>query len=193
MRGILQALKAIGRWPQRLGNEGVSLIELVAAVAVLALLVGVAAPSFLTMMGRSQVDAASRQLLSDVRLARSMAIGQVGWEYKVLGFNANAPSPFANQYRILGRGPGQPWPADTVAPFPQNATQMAGPWVNMNAEYSGAMINPADGTSRFWVTFNARGVRIDIDNSFNPSLVITDGGTMQRRVSVSLPGVVTIQ
>jgi len=192
MRRMGQALKTVGGWPRRLGNEGVSLLELVAAVAVLALLVGLAAPNFLTMMSRSQVDAASRQLLSDVRRARSLAITQ-GWEYKVLGFNAEADSPFANQYRILARSPGQLWPDETAAPF-QNATQIAGPWINVNNEYPGARINPGDldGTVQFWVAFNARGVRIESDG-FNPLFISDGSGSVQRAMAVSLPGVVTIQ
>ena len=193
MRCIVQALKTVGRWPQRLGNEGVSLIELVAAVAVLAILVGVATPNFLTMMRRSQVDAASRQLLTDVRLARSLAIAQ-GWEYKIFGFNAGAASPFANQYRFLARANNTiDWTAfEVAAPF-QNATQIAGPWFNMNNEYPGARINLGDVSPRFWVAFNSRGVRIELDPSFNPLRIRDDGGAVTRQLTVSLPGVVTVQ
>ncbi len=150
-------------------------------------------PSFLTLMNRSQVDAATRHILSDVRRARSLAI-TTGWEYKVLGFNSDAPSGFANQYRFLARRPGGPWPADTAAPS-QNATQIAGQWVNLNNEYPGARINPGDtaGTASFWVAFNARGVRIELDPSFNPMVVTDDGGAVTNLLNVSLPGIVTIQ
>lgn len=194
MRWAVKALKTAGRWPCRLGNKGVSLVELVAAVAVLALLAGVAMPTFLTMVRRSQVDAATRQILSDVNRARSVAI-TTGWEYKFFGYNANAPSPFANQYRFLARSTAAVgWPADTAAPF-TNATQIAGPWVNLNNEYPGALINPGDigGQARFWVAFNARGVRIELDNSFNPMVVTDGGGAVTNTLNVSLPGIVTIQ
>jgi Tfp pilus assembly protein FimT len=163
---------------------------MVVTVAILALLVGVAYPIFQSMAGRSTVDAASRQLLGDVRRARSLAITQ-GWEYKVFGFNVDAASPFANQYRLLARANNTiDWTAyETAAPF-QDATRMAGPWVNVTNEYTGARMNPGDPTPRFWIAFNARGIRIELDNF---PLVITDGGTVQRSVNVSLPGVVTIQ
>ena len=196
MQWAVKALKTAGRWPRRLGNKGVSLIELVAAVAVLALLVGVAMPSFLTMMRRSQVNAATRHILSDVNRARSLAI-TTGWEYRILGFNVDAPSPFANQYRFLARANNTiDWTLfETVAPF-QSPTQMAGPWVNLNNEYPGALINPGDtgGQARFWVAFNARGVRIERDVSFNPLNIRSDSvGAVTRSLNVSLPGIVTIQ
>ncbi len=196
MRWVVEALKKEGRWPGRpLGNKGMSLVELVAAVAVLGLLVGITMPSFLTMMRRSQVDAATRHILSDVQRARSLAI-TTGWEYRVFGFNSDATSPFANQYRLMARSTAAVgWPPDTAAPF-QNATQIAGQWVNLNNEYPGALINPGDtgGLARFWVAFNARGVRIELDNSFNPLNVSSDSvGAVTRSLNVSLPGIVTIQ
>ena len=195
MQWAVKALKTAGRWPRRLGNKGVSLIELVAAVAVLGLLVGVAMPSFLTMMRRSQVDAATRHILSDAHRARSLAI-TTGWEYKFFGYNADAPNPFANQYRFLARSTAAVgWPAEAAAPF-QSATQIAGPWVNLNNEYPGALINPGDtgGLARFWVAFNARGVRIERDDSFNPLNIRSDSvGAVTRSLNVSLPGIVTIQ
>jgi len=195
MQWAVKALKTAGRWPRRLGNKGVSLIELVAAVAVLALLVGVAMPRFQTMVRRSQVDAATRHILSDVNRARSLAI-TTGWEYKFFGYNSDAPSPFANQYRFLARNPaGGVWPADAAAPI-QSPTQIAGQWVNLSNIYPGALINPGDtgGQARFWVTLNARGVRIDVDNSFDPMNVRSDSvGAVNRSLSVSLPGIVTIQ
>ena len=161
---------------------------------VLGLLVGVAMPSFQTMVRRSQVDAATRHILSDTNRARSLAI-TTGWEYKFFGYNADAPNPFANQYRFLARSTAAVgWPAEAAAPF-QNATQIAGQWVNMNNEYPGARINPGDtgGQARFWVAFNARGVRIELDNSYNPMVVTDDGGVVTNTLNVSLPGIVMIQ
>ncbi len=199
MRWVVEALKKEGRWPGRpLGNKGMSLVELVAAVAVLGLLVGITMPSFLTMMRRSQVDAATRHILSDVQRARSLAI-TTGWEYRVFGFNSDSPSPFANQYRLMARSAGSCcWPADTAAPSapPLTPNQIAGPWVNMNNEYPGALINPGDiaGQGLFFVAFNARGVRIELDPSFNPLNIRSDSvGAVTRSLNVSLPGIVTIQ
>ncbi len=188
--------KTAAKWPRRLGNKGFSLVELVAAVAVLGLLVGIATPSFLTMMRRSQVDAATRHILSDVNRARSLAI-TTGWEYRVFGYNSDAASPFANQYRFLARAnSGIDWTLfEAAAPF-QNATQIAGQWVNLNNEYPGALINPGDtgGQARFWVAFNARGVRIELDTSFNPLNVSSDSvGAVTNSLNVSLPGTVMIQ
>ncbi len=196
MEWTVEALKTDGRWPVRpLGNKGFSLIELMAAVAVVALLIGVAAPSFLTMIQGNQVDAGTRRLLADVHRARSQAI-TTGWEVKILGFNAGAGNGFANQYRLLARANNlTAWLPDLAAPTtpPLTPTQIAGQWVNMNNEYRGVSLNVGDPSPRFWVTFNARGIRIDQDNSFQ-NMTISDGsGTVTRSMSVSLPGIVTIQ
>ena len=48
--------------------------------------------------------------------------------------------------------------------------------------------------SLFFVSFNARGVRIELDGSFNPLNVSSDSvGAVTNSLNVSLPGIVTIQ
>jgi type IV fimbrial biogenesis protein FimT len=56
------------------GSHGFTLIELMVAVAMIAILSAVAAPSFSEMMMRSAVRSASSDLGSDINLARAEAI-----------------------------------------------------------------------------------------------------------------------
>ncbi len=158
---------------------------------MLAIVAGLAIPSFLTYTQRSKLDAAVRQIVEDVRQARSRATLE-GWQYRIYGFNYGAGSAYKNQYRLMGRSSaGVAWPADTANPF-QTATQMAGVWTNVNTTYPGVRINPADGTDHFWVAFDARGIAFDVDDSFNPLRVTHQtGGT--KSVSVTTAGSIRIQ
>lgn len=168
-------------WTEPGKGKGYTVIELLIAAVIAAILVGAAIPSFLGIVQSSRLEAAALQIMSDVRAARSKAISS-GWQYRIFGFNVGASSTYKNQYRFMARKPGQPWPSDTVAPF-VSGTQMAGPWININTLYPGVKLNPQDGTPRFWVAFDARGVRIETD-SFDPFQVVGQaGGAKSLRVS----------
>ena len=56
------------------GSRGFTLIELMVAVAMIAILSAVAAPSFSEMMVRSAIRSASSDLGADLNLARAEAI-----------------------------------------------------------------------------------------------------------------------
>jgi len=59
---------------QNFRNQGFSIVELMVAVAVLAIIVGIGMPSFQAMMERSRLDAAADSLADSLRFARSEAI-----------------------------------------------------------------------------------------------------------------------
>jgi prepilin-type N-terminal cleavage/methylation domain-containing protein len=172
-------------------ERGYTLVEILVATVMLAIIAGIAIPSFLAYTQRSKLDAAVRQIVEDVRQARSRASLR-GWQYRIYGFNYGAASAYKNQYRLMGRSSGTvAWPADSAGSF-ENATQMAGEWINVNTTYPGVRINPLDGTLHFWVAFDARGVAIDVDDSFKPLQVTHQtGGT--KTVSVTTAGSVRIQ
>ena len=172
-------------WNRQVRRKGFTVIELLVAVAMAAILIAASMPFFLGTIQRSRFDGAVRQIVSDVREARSRAI-TTRWQYRIFGYNVGASSAFRNQYRFMARSSATAgWPADTAAPF-QSATQMAGQWININTLYPGVRLNPQDGTPRFWVAFDARGAAFEIDGSFDPLVVAGQtGATKSLRVSVA--------
>ena len=151
----------------------------------------ISAPNFRTLLQVYRRDGAVQQVVGDVRKARTEAV-KAGWQYRVYGFNGNTTSAYKNQYRLMGRSSGAvAWPNATDGVF-QSATQMLGSWVDINKLYPGITLNPADITPDFWVTFDSRGVRIDLEPSFNPMAIANQRGNT-RSISITAVGSVTIQ
>ena len=172
-------------------ERGFTLVETLIVTVMLAIMAAVAIPNFLVYKQRSQVDAATRQMVEAVREARSKAILR-GWEYRIYGFNSGSSSTYKNKYRLMGRSSNAvAWAADSSGSF-ENATAMASEWINIGTVYPGVTFNPTDGTDHFWVVFNNQGVAYDIDDSFNPLRVThTTGGT--KSVYITSAGSVKIQ
>ena len=154
----------------RESKRGLTLVELAIAMMVIVILLAVAIPAFQALLQRSQLDAAVRQIMSDVREVQSRAT-LTAWQYQLVGYENDSGSPFRNQYRVIGRSSSAvAWPVDTVAAFnfptlPPGATQMAGNWVNVNTMFPDVKLDTADATNRFWVSYDSRGVAFQI-NSF---------------------------
>ncbi|GAA0692955.1 hypothetical protein GCM10009104_20230 [Marinobacterium maritimum] len=55
-------------------HQGFSVIEMMVAIAVLSIIVGIGIPSFKSMMDRSRIDAAADDLADGLRYARSEAL-----------------------------------------------------------------------------------------------------------------------
>jgi len=148
----------------RESKRGLTLVELVIAMMVCVILLAVAIPAFQTMLQRSQLDAAVRQVMSDVREAQSRAT-LTSWQYRLIGFENDSGSPYKNQYRVIGRSSSAVgWPVETVATF-SSATQMAGNWINVNTMFPDVKLDTSDATTRFWVSYDSRGAAFEI-NSF---------------------------
>lgn len=172
-------------------TKGITLPELLVVAAVAVILMGVSMPAFLTMRENARLKGAVMHVVSDVQDARSRAI-VTGWQYRLLGFNAGADSAYRNQYRLLARrSSAVPWPEQTTAPF-ESATQVAGLWVDLVALYHGVRLNPEEITASFWITFDGRGVPIEINGSASP-LRIAGGQGASRAVLVSPVGSVRVQ
>jgi type IV fimbrial biogenesis protein FimT len=67
-------------------QKGFSLIEIMVAVSIGAILMAAVLPGFMGMMKTYRRDAAVEQVAGDIRKARSQAIA-TGWQYELLGFN----------------------------------------------------------------------------------------------------------
>ena len=69
-------------------KKGITLIELMVTVAIIGIVVGIAIPSFTSYLPRLRLNGAARDLISDLRLARSLAVGE-NKQYKVVFDVAN--------------------------------------------------------------------------------------------------------
>lgn len=172
----------------RVTARGFSSAELAITLAVVGLLALIAIPSFTSMVRRSRVSGASRQIISDIREARSRSLGS-GWEYKLFGFAATSTDTRKNQYRVLGRSnSGVSWPSDTSAVI-STSTQRAGAWMNINTGFPGVrLVSP---TARFEVAFDSRGSAPG-SASFNPLVVNNQWGTTSS-ITVTTTGGVRVQ
>ncbi len=171
-------------------RKGFSLIEVMVASAIAAVLMTVVFQNFTGLMRTYRRDGAIQQLTGDVRKARAEAI-RTGWQYRLVGYSAGSASAYGNQYRLMGRSStAAGWPADTVAAF-QGTTQTAGTWTNVGALFKDVRINPS-GNSTFSVAFDSRGVRIEVDAGFSPA-VVSGSNVASKSVSVSVVGSVRIQ
>lgn len=171
------------------GSAGFTLVELVVVVGIVIVMMAVGLPYFSSMIKGSRLDGATRQLVGDVREARSRAT-LTGWEYKIFGYSSSGGGANPNQYRILGKGPSAGWPLDTVQSF-QSATQMAGEWIDITREFPGISLTPSGGYASFYVSFNPQGVATGIVN-FSPLQLTSDAGG-SKSVTVTPAGGVKIQ
>jgi prepilin-type N-terminal cleavage/methylation domain-containing protein len=174
-------------------QKGFSLVEALVALSVGAILMAAIVPGFLGMLKTYRRDAAVEKVAGDLRKARGQAIA-TGWQYRLMGFNQgwSTSSPYKNQYRIMARrSSADGWPADTVAPM-SSATQYAGPWIDITRTFPGVKLNPADNSQHFSVAFDSRGVRIELDTSFDPLVIVPQTGT-SKSMRVSAVGSALIQ
>jgi prepilin-type N-terminal cleavage/methylation domain-containing protein len=145
-------------------KRGLTLVELVIAMMVMVILLALAIPAFMALLQRSQLDGAVRQVMSDAREAQSRAT-LTSWQFRLIGYDIDAGNAYKNQYRVIGRSSSAvAWPADTGPNF-SSATQMAGPWVNVNRQFPDVKLDTSDATSKFYVSYDSRGVAFEI-NSF---------------------------
>jgi type II secretory pathway pseudopilin PulG len=158
----------------------------VTVVSILGIMAVIGLPLFTATLQTSRLDAAARQIMSDLQEARSRAT-LTGWQYRIVGYKIGGGSPYENQYRLVGRNSSAvAWPADNSGVF-ESATQMGGPWINIDTLYSGVRLNPQDGNPSFWVSFDPRGVPFEISAGFSPLRVTHETGTT-RSVRVSSVG-----
>jgi prepilin-type N-terminal cleavage/methylation domain-containing protein len=167
-----------------MSRRGFTVMELMVAVALGAILAAMAAPGFVEMVRRGRQFSAVRRVVSDLRDARSRAIS-TGWEYRVVGYDADTTGDRPNQYRVLARrSTAVAWPGEEDAPF-QSDTQLAARWVDVAAEYPGVRFDSED--TRFELTFDSRGTAADASDDFNPLRVIGHDG-LESSLTVSVVG-----
>lgn len=163
------------------------MIELLVAVTIGGLIVLAGVPAMTNLLRRSRVETVTRQVLSDVREARSRAI-TTGWEFRVVGYHATTGGNWSNQYRLLGRRSSAfAWPDDDDAPF-SSSNQYAGPWVDVSTQQAGVRLEPS--ATSFTLTFGPRGAPTST-TGFAPLVVANDD--VSRSLTVSTGGAVSVQ
>jgi prepilin-type N-terminal cleavage/methylation domain-containing protein len=172
-------------------QRGFSLVETMVALCIAGIVMGAFLPNILAAMRSYRRDGVVEQIAGDIRKARSQAIA-TGWQYRIMGISQGNTSTYKNQYRFMARRTtADGWPADTVAQM-QSATQMAGPWININKIYPGVKMNPTDTSAHFSVAFDSRGVRIELDTNFDPLVIVPQSGP-SKTVRISAVGSTSIQ
>jgi Tfp pilus assembly protein FimT len=164
------------------------MIEVMVAVTLIGLITLAAVPAMTNIVKRNKLDTVTRQILGDVREARSRAI-TAGWEYRVQGWHATTGGTRKNQYRTFGRKTAATsWPATECAPF-SSSTQYASTWTDVSAQKSGVSMVPSTGTS-FTLAFGPRGTATDT-TGFAP-LTFTNS-TGSKTITVSPTGMLKVQ
>lgn len=170
-------------------NRGFTVLEALFAITLGAMVIALAVPSFVEILGRSRHGSAVRRLVSDLREARAQAIA-TGWEFRVVGYDSGASSEHHNQYRILARrSSAVAWPDEEAAPFASD-TQKAERWVDLVSDYPGVEFDSED--TSFEVTFDSRGTAPGASDTFNPLRLVGPNGT-ERSLTVSVVGGIRVE
>jgi Tfp pilus assembly protein FimT len=170
-------------------QRGLSVVELTAALTIVAALAMAAVPPLYEIVRNSRLKAAARHLAGELRQARSRAVG-TGWEYRIVGYGAPAGNEHRNRYRVLARSQSAiPWPDETAAAS-ASATQIVGEWVAIGELFPGVSINEDDGDG-FALTFDSRGVPIERSLNFDP-LEVSNATGAEKFLTVSAVGNVAI-
>lgn len=177
----------------RLGSQGFTVIELLSALVIAAILIGAAMPSFLSMIRGSRLNAATRQVVSEIRAVQSLAVTRGG----VFGFHwggdplvGMATSVYRIESNQTGNCPDWPLPADTMATNPDVIRD----WRDLSIEYPGVTITAVQdngGNPLGGVMFNSQGASVNTCPpavSFPLTVTIADGSGNTRTVEIRSAG-----
>lgn len=170
-------------------QRGLSMVEMLAAMALVAALALASAPPLVEIVRNSRLKAAARHIAGDLQQARSRAVG-TGWEYRVVGFGAAASNEHRNEYRVMARSaPSVVWVDETSGPL-ESSTQIVGEWVGIDDLFPGVRINDSDGDG-FALTFDSRGIPVEKSLNFDPLQVSNSTGS-EKFLTISSVGNVAV-
>jgi Tfp pilus assembly protein FimT len=149
------------------GHRGISALELLVVVGILAILAGIGTPALLGALERSRLEAGASELVGALRRAQADAVSQGGFFRVHLGSDPAVGRP--NSFRIERSTNGAVWPspADTIATSPLVVTE----WVDLARQYPGLTVGfPVDSSARTltWITYNSRGAFVDPTGPVTP-------------------------
>jgi hypothetical protein len=160
------------------------------AVALAVILLGAGLPIMMSSVESARFSAAVRQVVGDMRLARSKAV-TTRWEYRIRGRDRRG-GPNANRYRVEGRRtPAITWPAEADTPQ-QTADLFVGAWINLGASYPGIQLdNSGTGSNPpFYAGFDPSGkICMPLTQCFDgvsPLIITKDSTGQTRQISIAL-------
>lgn len=171
------------RRPCRPRGEGFSLPEVIVAVAVAGILAGASVPAFQGLIQRSRLDGAVRQVVSDLRVAQSQAVGREDLYRLHSGDDPLVSQP--SQYRLeRSADGGATWTGVT-------------PWAALAEAFPGARIvditdSAASPAPVYEVRFTARGNIANPGPVTYPIKVVISGPAGSRTIQVRQIGSVKV-
>ena len=181
----------------RVGSTGFTAIELLIALAIASILVGAAMPALLAATQRSRLDAATRQVVSEIRKVQSLAVTRSG----VFGFHWGGDPNIAglanSQYRLERDGIGGcawPAPTDTLATNADVITD----WADLAGPYPGVTITTVRDKNNVLLggaIFDALGGSVNpcTAAAFPLTITLMDPSGATRTIEVRSAGSVRIQ
>jgi type II secretory pathway pseudopilin PulG len=174
-----------------LGSEGFTVVELLSALVIAAILIGAAAPSVLGLIRGSRLNAGTRQVISEIRAVQSMAVTRGD----IFGFHWGGDPlvGMATSIYRFERDPtgacGWPAPAATAATNPDVIRD----WRDLSIEYPGVTITAVQdngGNPLGGLMFNPQGASVNTCTAVNFPLTVTiaDGSGNTRTIQIRSAG-----
>jgi prepilin-type N-terminal cleavage/methylation domain-containing protein len=178
-----------------LRRNGFSLVELIAVMAVVALIVGATGPYVLNTMTSYTRAAATRDVLSELRRAQSLALTRGGIFVFQWGGDIAASRP-ASQYRLV-RDTTKACGLPAIA-APTDGTNVIRAWRDLDVDYKGVTIQSikdAGNADVYKLMFNSMGQAVNTctATAFPVTVTIADSLGRTRKIVVQSAGWATPQ
>lgn len=179
----------------RASQRGVTVIELVVVIAVIAIMAGVAMPLLLGAMQTARIDGAVRTIVSDLRNSQSLAVSRGGCAGVHFGIDpaVSRPNEFRTERNANCSAVGWPAPTDFVGGNPNVISN----WYNLPLDYQGISITALKdnaGTNVNGVIFDSRGVSLNpfVAISHPVKITVSDASGATRVIEVKAAGRVQV-
>ncbi len=183
---------------RHLGSGGFTLVELLTAVVIAAILIAAGMPTLLGTIERSRLNAAARQVVSEIRKVQSLAVTRRG----VFGFHwggdPNVTGLSATQYRIERDATGAcAWPPAGASKADPNLDVITD-WLDLAAAFPGVTITAVKDNNNVvvgGVIFDAIGASVNTCTAvaFPLTVTVADNSGATRTIEVRSAGSVNIQ
>ncbi len=185
------------RWNRDIGCGGVTLVELIVAIVIAAILITAGLPALLPLIRNSRIDGAARQVMYEIRAVQNLAVTRGD----VFGFQwGGDPTPpgtgrLNSEYRIVRDTTGAcGFPAPGA---PMDGTDVVRTWFDLAGEYPGVTIQSvqdSNSTVIGGIMFNSRGASVNTCAAvaFPLTVTIADTGGATRTIEIQRAGRVRI-